>query len=42
MLCYSVNSLDALDKLKEANYCALEEANKIAPRLAIYNPCDFF
>ena len=41
MLYYSVNSLDALDKLKEANCYALEKANKIALRLAISNPYNF-
>jgi len=41
MLYHSVNSLDALDKLKEANYYALEEANKIVSNLAIFNPYNF-
>ena len=41
MLCYSVNSLDALDKLEKANYYALKDTNKLVPKLAISNPYDF-
>ena len=42
MLCYKVNSLDTLDKLKEANCYALEEANKIVPSLAVFDSYSFF
>ena len=42
MLCYSVNSLDALDKLKEANcYAYKKEASKKALKALVSNPFDF-
>ena len=41
MLYCSVNSLNALDKLEEANYYALEVVNKIALKLAISNSYNF-
>ena len=42
MLYYSINSLDALDKLKEANCYALKEAKRMASRPITFNPYDFF
>jgi hypothetical protein len=42
MLYYKVNSLDALNKLEDANYYASKkEANKKAPKTIISNPYDF-
>ena len=40
MLCYSVNSLDALDKLEEAN-ARKEEARRKATKSADANPFGF-
>ena len=43
MLYYKVNSLDALDKLKEANYCTYKkEASKKVLKTLVFNPFDFF
>ena len=43
MLCYSINSLDALDKLKEANYYTTkEEAYKKALKPIVSDSYDFF
>ena len=42
MLCYNVNSLDALDKLKDTNCYALKEANKLAFKLISLDPYNFF
>ena len=42
MLYYKINSLDALDKLKEANYLALKkETSRKVSKTAIPNPYDF-
>ena len=42
MLCYSINSLDAYNKLKEANCYALKkEANKKVLKTFIPNPYNF-
>ena len=42
MLYYNINSLDALNKLKEANYYALEkETNKKVSKTYVSNPYDF-
>ena len=41
MLCHSVNSLNALDKLEKADYQALKEANALASKPSALNPYDF-
>ena len=42
MLYYSINSLDALDKLEEANYYASkEEANKKVSKAIVSNLYNF-
>jgi hypothetical protein len=43
MLCYKIDSLDALDELKAAKACAFKDkANKKALKALISNPYDFF
>ena len=42
MLCYGINRLDALDKLKEADCCfAKEEASRKPSKNIVLNPYNF-